>query len=105
MSDINPLEDDFRIMEPENPDYAEHQASRNITPITRLKLLRHIAEHHSYGYIDGILIDATTGSWLWDIYQALNETNRAKFISNDIAVMCDILYKMQAKGAVKLGFK
>lgn len=111
---INVLEDDFRAWdnvddpstgatrfpEEEKPRWA---ASRNIDEVSRLKLLREIVKTGTMGWVDGLAIDHLTAGWLMMVYDAVNEKNQAKFIGYDVGVMVDVMYKLEARGAIKLG--
>jgi anti-anti-sigma regulatory factor len=70
--------------------------------MTRIELLRKIvAEHQAQRIrIDGrkVYVDAFTASMLVQVYDALNETNRARFIALPFITMVNIGWK-----AVKVG--
>jgi hypothetical protein len=82
----------------------EARKSEKITPEKRLELLRHAASGAAT-FIDGTLVDATTAGWLCQLYDALGEANRQKFIGSKVTRMANIMYQLEERGTIQLGFK
>jgi hypothetical protein len=105
--DLRPWNEEFALEAglPEG-DKEKWASSRNIDEVERLRRLKNIVKHHAYDYIDGLMVDAVTAGWVLQLYEALQkEENKKKYVSYDFAVMVDIMYKLNKKGVVKLGFK
>lgn len=78
--------------------------SDGITPEKRLELLRKAASG-AWQWVDGVMVDATTAGWLTKLYDALSEQNRHTLISMDVTSAIALMYKLEKKGAISLGFK
>lgn len=56
----------------------------------RIERLRHIVEHKSAARIEGLLMDLFTASMLVQVYDALSETNRTKFLALPLRKMVSV---------------
>lgn len=65
-----------------------------MTDEEKLTKLRTIVSEHQANEIGGVLVDATTANLLVKVYDALNETNKAKFLSLSISGMAGIAWKL-----------
>jgi hypothetical protein len=68
---------------------------RDIAPGDYRELqLRRIVADHQHCEIDGVIVDAFTANMLCKVLDALNETNREKFLAMPIARMADVGWKL-----------
>jgi hypothetical protein len=63
-------------------------------PEDRIEAFRRIVRNHQYEKIDGTMIDGFTASVVVQVYDALNETNKAKFASMPAGRMGIVAYKL-----------
>lgn len=56
----------------------------------RIDRLRHIVEHRQAARVEGLLVDGFTASMLVQVYDALNEVNRAKFVALPLRKMVSV---------------
>jgi hypothetical protein len=64
------------------------------TPAARMAALRQIVAESQYAKIDGTMVDLYTASAIVQIYDALNEANRAKFASFPVGMMAKVAFKL-----------
>ncbi len=73
-------------------------------PMSRIEIFRDVAKN---GYrkvrIDGskVLIDGFTASAVVQVYDALNDTNKAKFVALPLVKMVDVTWKLVNGGKNK----
>lgn len=61
---------------------------------TRIEKLRWIVEHHQAARVDGCFVDAMTARACVEVYEALNEENRAKFAAMTMRKMGLLAWKL-----------
>lgn len=61
--------------------------------MSKLDRLRQIVKEHQYQKIEGVLVDVVTANAILTIYDAINETNKAKFIALPIDKMASVAWK------------
>ena len=59
--------------------------------------VRWVVEHKQYNRIDGLLMDMMTASIIIQIYDALSETNKAKFAAMKVRRMAEVAFKLADK--------
>jgi len=64
------------------------------TPAARMAALRQIVAESQYAKIDGTMVDLYTASAIVQIYDALNDANRAKFASFPVGMMAKVAFKL-----------
>jgi hypothetical protein len=64
------------------------------TPDEKLAALRRIVEHCQYAKIDGCMVDLFTASAIVKVHDALNETNRARFLSAPVQKMAHVAFQL-----------
>lgn len=60
----------------------------------KLDKLRQIVKEHQYQKIEGVLVDVVTANAILTIYDAINDTNKAKFIALPIDKMASVAWKV-----------
>lgn len=68
-----------RLREPTRTRERGTRVTKPATGEERIAAFRRIVEEHQYAKIDGTMIDAFGASAVVAVYDALNETNRARF--------------------------
>lgn len=63
----------------------------------KTETLRRIIENYQYEKIDGVIVDAMTADAIITIYDAVNETNKAKFIALPIEKMAKVAWQLVNK--------
>ena len=74
----------------------EH-GTRVTVPLTadeRIAAVRAIVIEGQYAKVDGCMVDLFSASAIVQVYDALNEANRAKFAGLDVRRMADIAFKL-----------
>ena len=61
------------------------------------QILRRIVDNQQYEEIDGVIIDLYSASAILAVLDAINETNKAKYLTKPIHVMADIAFKLLNK--------
>lgn len=64
------------------------------TKMSKLDRLRRIVEEKQAARVDGLLVDLFTASAIVKVHDALNEENRAKFVSVPVRRMASIAFKL-----------
>jgi hypothetical protein len=70
------------------------QVTRSSTPEEKIAAIRRIVTEHQYAKIDGCTVDAFSASAIIQVYDALNEENKAKYASLSIPKMASIAFKL-----------
>ena len=70
-----------------------------MTPTERITALRRIVADSQYETLDGQMIDLFSASAAVQIYDALNEKNKALFASMPAANMCLMAFKLAGQEA------
>ncbi|MFA5153238.1 MAG: hypothetical protein WC554_11805 [Clostridia bacterium] len=66
-------------------------------PEARIGALRQIVNDCQYAKIDGIMVDLFTANTIVQIYNALNDANKAKYSRLPVYRMADIAFKLASK--------
>lgn len=74
------------------------RVTRPATPEERIEAIRAIVLTHGYAKIDGCGVDLTTAHAIVTVYDALSETNRAKYAALRVDKMARLAWKF-----VKIG--
>ena len=56
--------------------------------------VRWVVEHKQYNRIDGLFMDLMTASIIIQIYDALSETDKAKFAAMKVRRMAEVAFKL-----------
>lgn len=64
------------------------------TPDERIAAIRNIVTERQYAKVDGIMVDLFTASHIIAVYDALNETNRAKYAAMPVARMAQMAFSL-----------
>jgi hypothetical protein len=70
------------------------RVTRASSPEEKIAAIRQIVTEHQYAKVDGCTIDAFSASAIIQVYDALNEENRAKFVGLSISHMASIAFKL-----------
>ncbi len=63
-----------------------------------IEAMRNIVENHQATEIDGVLVDMFTASAVTQIYDQVNDKNKAKMRKMDTMQLASIAYKILKKG-------
>jgi len=63
------------------------------TPTDKVEACREIVRQCQFAKIDGYAVDLFTASAIVTVYDALNETNRAKFVALPLHKMASVAFK------------
>lgn len=72
---------------------------KTATPDERVAAFREIVRTKAFGKIDGCGVDLFSASTVVAVYDALNETNRAKFASLKVREMVLLAFRLAKGGA------
>jgi hypothetical protein len=61
-------------------------------PQDRINAIKSVVDNKSYAKIDGTMIDLTTAHVIMTVYNAINDTNKAKFANMPAGKMGTIAY-------------
>jgi hypothetical protein len=61
-------------------------------PQDRINAIKSVVDNKSYAKIDGTMIDLTTAHVIMTVYNAINDTNKAKFANMPAGRMGTIAY-------------
>jgi hypothetical protein len=59
----------------------------------KIETLKTIVADHQCAKVEGVLVDATTANVVVQVFDALNETNKAKFAALPVAKMANLAWK------------
>ena len=62
------------------------------------QILRRIVDNQQYEEIDGVIIDLYSASAIVAVLDAINETNKVKYLTQPIDVMANIAFKLLNQG-------
>ena len=62
--------------------------------MSKLDKLRQIVKEHQCRKIDGVIVDVLTANAILTVYDAINETNKAKFIKLPIDKMASVAWSI-----------
>jgi hypothetical protein len=75
------------------------------TGAKRIEALREILRRRQYAKIDGVMVDGFTASAIVQVYDALNDTNKAKYREYTVGRMADLAWKMIKKNPARRRMK
>ena len=67
---------------------------KTTTSLEKIEACRVIVDEQSFGKIDGVTMDTFSASAILAVWDAINETNRAKFSALPIAKMARVAFKL-----------
>jgi hypothetical protein len=67
------------------------------TPADRIAALRQIVKSKQYAKIDNCMIDLFSASAIINVYDQLNDSNKAMYASKTAPVMAKVAFKIMAK--------
>ena len=62
--------------------------------IARINAIHQVVTDKQYAKIDGIMVDLFSASTIMAVYNAINETNQAKFRNMPVARMASVAFKV-----------
>jgi hypothetical protein len=65
----------------------------------RINAIRQIVKQHQYAKVDGVMVDGFTASGIIQVYDALNEEQKARYRNFHVSEMADIMWKVSKKVA------
>ncbi|HEY7154846.1 MAG TPA: hypothetical protein VH575_12865 [Gemmataceae bacterium] len=66
-------------------------------PAAKLAALRQIVAKNGYAKIDGVTVDLFSASAVTQVYDALSEENRTRFLALPIERMCRVAFRLIAQ--------
>lgn len=70
------------------------QVTNPATPLERISAIRRIVSEGQYAKVDGSMVDLFSASSIVAVYDALNETNRAKFAALPAPRMATVAFRL-----------
>lgn len=64
------------------------------SPAERIAAIRDVVERGAFAKVDGVAVDLTTAGAIIAVYDALNETNRARFAGFRVDQMARMAWKL-----------
>lgn len=68
--------------------------TRKMTPEKKLEVLRSIVAHRQNAKVAGIRVDLFSASAIVQVYDVLNDTNKARFLALPVPKMADVAFKI-----------
>lgn len=76
------------------------RVTRSTTPAEKIAAIRQIVERCQYAKVDGCTVDLFTAGAIVAVHDALNETNRARFLSLPVFKMAILAFRLLRPSSV-----
>ena len=62
-----------------------------------MQVIKHVVDNKQYQKYGGTIIDLTTAGLIWNLYQAVNDSNKAKLNKLGVKALANIAFKIASK--------
>ena len=62
-----------------------------------MQVIKHVVDNKQYQKYGGTLVDLTTASLIWNLYQNVNDSNKAKLNKLGVKALAKLAFKIASK--------